>query len=103
VSTLLPELVPLIQRVDQLGSLLPQTARSETAVFSVLTQKQLNAGYALSPLFRHVVSAVRPWADANNVGCSGGTLPCARCRASTGRWTSRRRWRTSSGRASPRW
>lgn len=106
VSTLLPELVPLIQRVDQLGSLLPQTARSEKAVFSVLTQKQLNAGYPLSPLFRHVVSAVRPWADANTmlfVGCSGGTLPCARCRASTGRWTSRRRWRTSSGRASPRW
>jgi hypothetical protein len=53
VSTLLPELVPLIQRVDQLGSLLPQTARSEKAVFSVLTQKQLNAGYPLSS--SHVV------------------------------------------------
>jgi hypothetical protein len=42
VSTLLPELVPLIQRIDKLGALLPQTARSEKVVFSVLMQKQLN-------------------------------------------------------------
>jgi hypothetical protein len=46
VATLLPELVPLVERVDKLGSLLPQTARSEKAVFSILTRKQPNARYA---------------------------------------------------------